>query len=204
MGWGGERVRERAAAPTPWRRCTAAHIAPVSPLASSVCCRFSFPHSYINELRVLTPHFAGYFGYGGRVLHIATHPPPDTPVIFKERERVAQKESEFATSFLSDAYLHHFSPCHAKVLLYVTPAHLLQIELIDWFLSFIFPCLSLLFLRLPPHASVSPLCLCSAFDSFSLSIQPNGFPPPSLLFNLCILIEYYIPIVFNNGDWFPG
>lgn len=78
---------------------------------------------------MLTPHFAGYFGYGGRVLHIATHPPPDTPVIFKERERAAPKESELATSFLSDAYLHHFSPCRAKVLLCVTPAHLLQIEL---------------------------------------------------------------------------
>lgn len=51
-------------------------------------------------------------------------------------------------------------------------------SLIDWFLSFIFPCLSLLFLCLPPHASVSPLCLCSVFDSFGLSIQANGFPPP--------------------------
>lgn len=35
---------------------------------------FHFLHSYINKLCMLTPNFAGYFGEGGRVLHITAHP----------------------------------------------------------------------------------------------------------------------------------
>lgn len=34
---------------------------------------------------MLTPNFAGYFGYGGRVLHITTHPLL-TPTAFKEKQ----------------------------------------------------------------------------------------------------------------------
>jgi len=46
---------------------------------------------------MLTPNFAGYYGYGGRVLHITTHPLL-TSTAFKEGEnRESTKEGFFSS-----------------------------------------------------------------------------------------------------------
>lgn len=149
---------------------------------------------------MLTPHFAGCFGYRGPVLHIAPHPLPTCCRSLKrdgeDEACKTRKENDFF------CFLQHASVTSSSaplLPLHVSPAHFCKMGL-NWLISFFHFPMSII----PGPTSLSFSCLSLLFFARSLTALVRiWLPPYSPLTIFTITREYCFAIVLNNGDWFP-
>lgn len=137
---------------------------------------------------MLTPHFAGYFGYRGPILHIAPHPLPTCcwslkrdgeDVAWKTKKKKMTSSFAFCSMPPSPPLPPRFLCCMLCLLISA------KWGLIDRFLSFFFPCPSFQVLLHFLHLFV-PSSLCSWFDSFGKEMISS--PSPLTLLSLHSLL----------------